>query len=126
MPPGLSRGCFYFARTLFARTSYIELAVLIQSAHLRTRQHLLPLAALAITTSSAWLRAQASADQPSIDNAAPAIRNLACKLTQSELEQNLSFIDDAGLYAIYAVLSNNAYAGPQLPLPHEWRAKSYS
>jgi hypothetical protein len=51
-----------------------------------------------------------------------------CRLAEDEVKMNVSFIDDAANYAIYALLSNNAYERGQeeiFRLPaQEWRQKS--
>jgi hypothetical protein len=53
---------------------------------------------------------------------ATEIRRKACQLTAAERRNNISFVNDAVAYAIYAVLSNNAYAGgAQFSLTSDWR-----
>src|SRR5262245_64707882 len=55
---------------------------------------------------------------------APPLTN-DCRLPKDDIERNASFIDDSANYAIYALLSNNAYKREkqeQFRLPaQEWR-----
>ena len=55
---------------------------------------------------------------------APPLQN-ECRLPKDDIERNASFIDDSANYAIYALLSNNAYKREkqeQFSLPsQEWR-----